>query len=295
MSQLRDLLNSASPTDLELEEVKKVSHRGSYDLVESGKSRLLVTIGDSWTYGWRLNEEFANDPEQGRITHCYGYLLAKHYGADSLNWSIPAINNLWMVDKYRTLIDLADNLDYDEILVFITLTEYGREIYTEFDSDPELNTMYSQCNRPTDLARALSTYLSARLLQHSHPKIQLRLGLNYVNNLYSQDLATKFISPSWIECLTGEQFTDECLVVGSWVVEKYNLLSKQINQSADPIVCKEEVLGMVDSAQKRLNMIFSSPYNYKVGYGHPNTKGHQIWANYLIQNKVFGNQKTHYG
>jgi hypothetical protein len=33
---------------------------------------------------------------------------------------------------------LADKLDYDEIFVFITLTEYGREIYTEFDSNPEL-------------------------------------------------------------------------------------------------------------------------------------------------------------
>lgn len=288
MSQLRDLLNSVSQQDFELEEVKKVSHRGSYDLVESGKSRLLVTIGDSWTYGWRLNEEFIDNPDQERIKHCYGYLLAEHYNADYLNWSIPAINNLWMVDKYQTLVDLADKLDYDEIYVFITLTEYGREIYTEFDADPELNTMYSQCNRPKDLARALSNYLSAKLLKHSHPKIKLHLGLNYVNNLYSDELAPQFLDQSWIECLTGKRFTDECLVVGSWVVEKYNLLSKEINQSADQTLCMEEVLGMVDSAQTRLNLIFSSPYNYKVGYGHPNTKGHAIWANYIIQNKVFG-------
>jgi hypothetical protein len=288
MSRLRDLLNSASPKDLQLEVVKKVSHRGSYDLVESGKSRLLVTIGDSWTYGWRLNEEFPDDPEQGRVTHCFGYLLAEHYGADLLNWSIPAINNLWMVDKYKTLVDLADKLDYDEIFVFITLTEYGREIYTEFDSDPELNNMYSQCNRPKDLAKTLGKYLSSRLLQQGHPKIKLRLGLNYVNNVYSEKLASQFLDQTWIECLTEQRFTDECLVVGSWVVEKYNLLSKEINKSADPIACKEEVLAMLDSAENRLNLIFSSPYNYKVGYGHPNTIGHEIWAKYLIQNRVFG-------
>lgn len=288
MSQLRDLLNSVSQQDFELEEVKKVSHRGSYDLVESGKSRLLVTIGDSWTYGWRLGEEFADDPEQGRVTHCYGYLLAEHYNADYLNWSIPAINNLWMVDKYKTLVKLADKLDYDEIFVFITLTEYGREIYTEFDSDPELNTMYSQCDLPKDLARTLGRYLSNQILQHSHAKIRLRLGLNYVNNVYSTELEPQFLDQTWIECLTEQRFTDECLVVGSWVVEKYKLLHQEINRSADPIVCMEQVLDMVASAEKRLNLIFSSPYNYKVGYGHPNTKGHEIWAKYIIQNKVFG-------
>jgi hypothetical protein len=288
MSQLTDLLNSVSQQDFELEEVKKLFYRGPYDLVESGRFRLLVTIGDSWTYGSRLNEEFSENPDQERVKHSYGYLLAEHYNADYLNWSIPAINNLWMVDKYRTLVDLADRLDYDEIYVFITLTEYGREIYTEFDSDPELNTRYSQCNRPKDLATALSSYLSAQLLQHSHPKIKMHLGINYVNNLYSAELAPQFLEQSWIECLTGARFTDECLVVGSWVVEKYNLLSKEINRSVDQTLCMEEVLDMVDAAQKRLNLIFSSPYNYKVGYGHPNTKGHQIWADYIIQNKVFG-------
>ena len=288
MSQLKDLLNSVSQSDFELEEVRKVSHRGPYDLVELGRSRLLVVIGDSWTYGWRLNEEFAENPDQERVTHSYGYLLAEHYNADYLNWSIPAINNLWMVNKYRTLVDLADQLAYDEIFVFITLTEYGREIYTEFDADPELNDMYRQCTQPKDLAKVLSTYLSDKLLKHSHPKIRLRLGINYVNNLYSAELAEKFLDQTWIECLTGQQFTDECLVVGSWVVEKYNLLSKEINTAADAIQCKEQVLGMVDSAQQRLNMIFGSPYNHKTGYGHPNTKGHQIWADYLIQNRVFG-------
>ena len=86
MSLLKDLLDHHCSSDFNLEQVVKLSTRGPYDLLENNSNILLVTIGDSWTYGARLSEEFPADPDRGRIEHCYGYQLAQYLKADFLKF-----------------------------------------------------------------------------------------------------------------------------------------------------------------------------------------------------------------
>ena len=126
------------------------------------------------------------------------------------------------------------------------------------------------------------------MLQHRHSKIKLVCGLTYVNNIFSQEFQPYFLDQSWIELLKDQRFADECLVIGSWVIDKYKLLLREYNQSADQTRFKTEIIEMIDQAEKRYNFIYSSEFNHKSGYGHPTVKGHSLWAEYLIQNKVFG-------
>lgn len=297
MSLLKDLLDHHCSSDFNLEQVVKLSTRGPYDLLENNSNILLVTIGDSWTYGARLNEEFPADPDRGRVEHCYGYQLAKYLKADFLNYSVPGANNLWMVDRYKSLLQLADQLHYEKIIVFIGLTEYGREISTDFDLDPVLNDRYRLAKTPRDLAVVLSQYISDQLLSNLHPKINLILGLNYINNIYPVELSSYFLDKIWLECILDSTLDEECLAVGTWAIEKFKLLPKEFNPNADQNLCLEQVTTMIDLAEKRLNLIYNSGHNHTQGYGHPNSTGHKIWANYIIS-KIDGilvTQNANYG
>ena len=277
---IKQLLDSVLIDDLKFPEVLKLGVRGGYDLVECGKSTLFVSIGDSWTYGHRLNEEApANtDSNNFRVKNTYGYLISQHLNADYINLAFPATNNIWMVNRYQSICQLADQLPYDRIVIHITFTEYGREIATEFDLDPDLNQLYTQANTARDLAVKLCEYNESRLIPHD--KIQLTCGINYVTNLYS---TKQMLDKTWLEVLLGHSIDDECLVVGSWVIPKFKELTS-FNPAANSTTLIKDLTKLTESADARLNLIYSTGFNYKIGYGHPNASGHQLWAKYIIDN-----------
>lgn len=271
--------NETFADDFNLEEVSKLNGR-LYDFISSNSRRLIVTIGDSWTYGARLAEEDTNNDEF-RIANCYGGIISQVLSADFLNLSVPGINNMWMVNKYLQLINIADALDYDHIDVFITLTEFGREIGTDFDLDPVLNDRYREAITPREVALALAEYEATRILRQQHPKINLRLGCNYVSNLYPQTLQKMFVPRTWLEVLLDSSIKDECFVVGSWVIPKYrDILS--YNTHIDQSDVLQEVNKMIDIGNRRLDLVYSTGFNYKNGYGHPNSAGHRKWAEYIL-------------
>jgi lysophospholipase L1-like esterase len=289
---IRPLIDQICQDDHELinqltQEFRFDSRRGPYDLVEQGRPNLLVTIGDSWTFGTRLAEEFANS-DQGRLDHCYGQVLANALQADFLNLAIPATNNLWMARHYTDICKLADQLDYKNIWVFITLTEFGREICTNFDLDPALNDRYRQCRSAADLAHALAEHTADVLLSLTHAKVKLALGINYVDNIYPERIRPYFVPRTWLECCLDQTINDPCLVVGSWALDKFKLLPKEFNSDANTPEFLQECVDMIDQSQQRLDLIYNTGYNHKQGYGHPNSKGHEIWANYIQNQGIFG-------
>ena len=281
------LLDQEFSEDYKLEQAKKTNRL--YDLIQDNKRSLFVTIGDSWTYGERLASEYSGskqEKERFRIENCYGYTISRYLDSDFLNLSIPGSNNLWMVDKYKSFCKIASELDYDKIIIFITLTEYGREIGTDFDLDPALNDLYRKSQSCKDLALSLNEYLTDILLSYTHPKIDLKLGINYVTNLYPKRLQSHFVPRTWLEVLADKEIIEECIVVGSWVIPHYKDILNY-NEGIDQTIVLEELNDMITTAKKRLDIIYNTGYNYKEGYRHPKTTGHQLWANYIIKNASF--------
>jgi hypothetical protein len=289
---LRTLLDSITQADHALvhglsQEFRFDAQRGPYDLTQAGKSTLLVTIGDSWTYGTRLAEEFGNS-DSARKTHCYGQILANLLDADWANLAIPATNNLWMARHYADICNMADQTHYDQIMVFVTLTEFGREICTDFDLDPGLNDRYRQARSGRDLAVALAEHTADVFLSCSHPRVKLGLGINYVNNIYPDRLRSRFVDRTWLECCLDRPVETECLVVGTWALDKFKLLPQEFNSDIDQVEFMQECIDWIDRSQQRLDLIYNTGYNHKQGYGHPNSKGHEIWAKYIQKCGIFG-------
>jgi hypothetical protein len=69
--------------------------------------KILYTIGDSWTYGYNLE-----NPE----TECYPYLLSKKLDCDLVNEGLPAASNDWM---FRKSIEWIIKNDISKLELFI--------------------------------------------------------------------------------------------------------------------------------------------------------------------------------
>jgi len=70
-------------------------------------SKILYTIGDSFTYGDELE-----NPE----TECYPYLLSKKLGCELVNEALPGASNDWM---FRKTVQWISNKNLDDIFMVI--------------------------------------------------------------------------------------------------------------------------------------------------------------------------------
>lgn len=268
--------NLFTTDDMNLTEVKNLKERGPYDFVCRDSETLFVTIGDSWTYGFRLNEEDLSD-QNFRVKNTYGYIISDRLNADFLNISVPAINNLWMIEKLKLLVKNVNN--YKDVQVILMMTEYGREFNTHFDSAPVYTQMYKNCSNAKDVVMKLSNHMSNQIESCKNEKIQIDIFTNYVTNLYKSGMKN-----SWLEILCNKKL-DQCFTIGSWVIPKFEHLVNY-NQDVKKTDLKNELLNMMELAEKRFDIIYNTGYNHKSGYGHPNSKGHLKFAEYYLKKHI---------
>ena len=96
------------------------------------KNTLLITVGDSWTWGDSLGKINLNsgiiDDYEYRTTHIYGYHLSNLLDSDWVNIAVCGTDNINIMHKAVSYIKNLTRL-YDHIQVVITLTESGRELH----------------------------------------------------------------------------------------------------------------------------------------------------------------------
>lgn len=95
------------------------------------KKTLLITVGDSWTWGdslGQINKELGIlDDYDHRTTHIYGYHLSKQLDSDWVNLAICGIDNTSIILKAHEYLQKI-SYNYDRIYLVFTLTESGREL-----------------------------------------------------------------------------------------------------------------------------------------------------------------------
>ena len=94
--------------------------------VDNKSDTLLVTVGDSWTWGAEL---------QDRTADCYGSLVASALNYDLLNLGQQGSNNFWIAEKCNELTQIIPGLSYKKIIVVCMFTEVGRGFNTNYDSE----------------------------------------------------------------------------------------------------------------------------------------------------------------
>jgi hypothetical protein len=117
--------------------MKSLSSWKNFDFVKNNKKKLVVTIGESWTWGDSLESSWnpRSDNKEFRLSNVYGGQLAAMLDADFLNLAIPGESNLWITNHLKLFAENLNDFNYEEIYVVLTLTEVGREFQGNLDKN----------------------------------------------------------------------------------------------------------------------------------------------------------------
>ena len=250
----------------------------SFDRKISNKPSLVVTIGDSWTFGgslWHLFPLSADGAEinKFRIDNIFGSYLSQDLDADWINISLPFMSNFWIAKQLANLNSVLDQLDYDKIYIVVTLTEVGRELLDVGLFNYHVGTTYKSVS---DLVSTISHQIEDRILACKlDSRCKLVVGRTYIDDSYP-GLKSVMLPDSWLELLSGKSVDGKCFFVGHMVVK---IVKQSVNNGLT------EILDIFPNIEKRIDMLAQSKYNIqKEHYKHPNPEGHRIWANYILNN-----------
>ena len=146
----------------------------TFDFVDRNSDTLVVTVGDSWTWGCDLTPyDYDNNY---RIQNVYGNQVAEKINSDWLNLSLPASGNFWLATQVTDLAKVIPNLKYNRIYVICTFTESGRWFNTKFDLDIDYIAWFkNNIQTASDFDQLLSMFN-----QRCVTKIQTALPFDHV-------------------------------------------------------------------------------------------------------------------
>lgn len=223
--------------------------------------QLLITAGDSWTYGDSLGKTRVRngiDDTEYRLEHVYGNYMSSHLDYDWMNLALPGGSNFWVLNSLGQLFSRKFN--YSKITCIITLTEAGRH--------EELNWATGDLLQPALENIVVKTYSMVKELRLRFPKIQFKVAHNFTDGTAHPDV----LSNTWLEVLTGQQLQNNTFIVVSDHIKQLNY-NRTYPDTPD----------VIDRALKRIDILDKCKYCCKEDSRHPDETGHQLWANYLIK------------
>jgi hypothetical protein len=231
---------------------------------------LLVTIGDSWTWGDSIDGinpyEKLDSPK--RLTSIYGYHLQQLIGnCDWVNLAYPGTANMWIKDVALRFIDIQQQVNYKKIILSVGLTDYGRD--TKYAYTPTGQT-YQQ------LAESIEhTHLTELHQLDGHPVIKLIVGRNFTSTFSSNKKVIDHLIPErWID-ISGKNWNTNYLIPDCWtIVLPDNLNTTEKHWAIDV---------MMPAADQITQFLIDCPLHYKRATKHPTEECHQLWSKHVYQ------------
>ena len=234
--------------------------KNPYYFKSKDSSRLLITVGDSWTYGDSLGKTQVRDgidDTDYRLDHIYGNLISNELESDWMNLALPGGSNYCMLNWLGQLLNRKYN--YGRITCIITLTEAGRH--------EEIKWAQGDLLQPALQQIVLKEYSMINELRLRFPKVIFKIAHNFTDSLPGHDIIEK----SWLEVLTGQSLQDDTYIVVSDHIRQLNY-NRTYPDTPD----------VIDRALRRIDILDACSYCCREDSRHPLEQGHHMWANYLL-------------
>lgn len=259
-----------------------------FDTNIGDRDRLIVCLGDSWTFGNSL-------PEEERSNLIYGRLLADEIDADLINVGMCGYSNSAVLHFGQYLSNQADLAQHwPNIWLVVTLTENGRDTESPFGFAFDYIKYFSENAVSVGTYQNLlsimeqSWYQRIRQIRQLLPQAKIFVGQNFVSHPGYQTLAAHqvLISDSnWIEqiALQGNlPLPPRADMVTGWVIDQFGRCN-DIGQVSDRSAFQEFCLPYLDRALMVNQWLDSSPFNSKMSSKHPNAQAHQFWKKHILE------------
>lgn len=260
----------------------------------NNKDTLLITVGDSWTWGDHLGNinwtTIFDDPV--RLKTVYGKKLSEKLNSDWILLAKPGCSNYWMLEKCKLFFYQIRELKqkYKRIIITVTLTEDFREFeYVKEFSYTQVH--YSMIDSSRDLFDFLQK--AERFLITQFINVFEELGVEYritraFTDLWPQNIEQfkpVVLDKTWCDVFqTQVEFPNYQKVVPFIGQMAINGITKLIDYSKDnKETLKNNFVEIEQKITARYNFFDASWYNIKGSSWHPNAMGHEIFAEYLFQ------------
>jgi len=268
-------------------------HVWPYDYVDRGSDTLLVTIGDSWTWGSGICGPFdagniTEEDDKFRVSNLYGNVISKEKKWNWLNLGFYSMGNHWMVDKVFELRGLVPHLHFKNIVVVCVMTGTARWFNTWQDSLTDHKKFFTT-NKMTEQEdyENFLIELNRKLLREimllcgSDERIQLLVGSNQVDHCGFDVLNTDQVIPlPWYKLLSNTDL--DGIFVDLESIKGLQRMEHLLDNSDQRITFQKWMIEKIDQAEKG-NEIVSKMQDVADDKFHPNHNGHRMWAEYLLK------------
>jgi hypothetical protein len=272
-------------------------HIWPYDYVDRGSDTLLVTIGDSWTWGSGISGKGVDatnitaEQNDFRLDHLYGNIISQDKNWNWINLGFYAMGNQWMVDKVLELRALLPLLEFKEIIVMINFTSTGRWFATSHDSLTDYKTFF-QTNKMTaeddyenfllDLNRKMLRDIN--LLTNSETRVKLLVGTNAVDHCGFDIIEEKNIIPlPWYRLLSKTDLDGTFVDMDS--IKSLANMENLLYNSDQKIAFQKWMIEKIKQAEKQ-KMMLNTMDHVAQDKVHPDHNGHKLWAEYILKNII---------
>jgi hypothetical protein len=264
-----------------------VTGKFPYTFVSNDSKKLVVTIGDSWTWAADLT---ATDELSVRLAKSFGGIVANELSADFLNLGQCGTCNLHIIERIKELCKIIPTLEYHSIIVIITYTEVARSINGPYDKTVNYHDWFD--THPLTSIDDFNLFLAYHnglgqehilRLMNEYDHVTVIIGNNFTDPIGMRD-SLNILSKTWIELYNEhtlqKEYSKPCYILAHWVIDKLPGFIKEFKPTVDHTDLNSWLIYLVDCANARTSLIDS---RYYAGVNHPTQLGHEIWANYLLE------------
>lgn len=251
-----------------------------YTFLNRQSKQLLVTIGDSWTWGCDVSLD--NRDDEYRVQHVFGKLMSDELSADWLNLAIPAQGNFWIASMVAELANIIPDLEYDHILVICTLTGAGRWFNTRFDLDLNYVSWFRhnvKSHRDFDKIFQMLNETCLKRISRSLARfdfVDWKVGTSFFDHVGFDNLASEHVIPRPWHQVLGIQ--DSVPVYHCFYYNRMQTMTDFLDSHLHSDF-KSWFLELDNKWRHRISLL-SDPQQFR-NY-HPLEQGHRAWADYLL-------------
>lgn len=253
------------------------SPTNTFDFVDRNSKTLVVTVGDSWTWGSDLS--IRNSNEEYRKNNVYGNIISAALDADWLNLGLCAQGNFWIASMVTELAEIIPKLEYHRIYVICTLTGALRWFNTKYDQHIDYLSWFKNNapnfdQLPIMLNDLCINSIVDSLSQFEH--VTLKFGTNFVDACGFNKLTEQYLMTiPWYQIL---DYRDSSPVYNGVY---YNTLHQAIEfiESQYHNEFKQWLIQVSEQSDRRISLL-TNPENFR-NY-HPLASGHAAWAKYIL-------------
>lgn len=273
-----------------------LSGKNPYDFIRRRSDNLIVTIGDSWTWGANLTQQKLDglhidklEDDDYRLNHVYGGIISKTLQTDFLNLGESGSDNYFIANKLKELHKIIDQLDYDSVTVICVFTEVARGFLGPddnlFTSPRGRSWLNDNIKIDSDYYKFLK-FMNQEVADQIVPlldKLTVKFATNFVDPIGFEKLESNFLPKTWLQTWcesTNQDYPEPCYLVSPWVFEGLEKVF-DLCPTLDREMYFKWAEGALQSADKRATICKQDDVNF-ANLLHPLSRGHKVWADYIL-------------